>query len=82
MEVALICTVFGVFILCSFKLGYQFGQNKSVEVVVPKEKKTIKEHIKQKKAEKEKEEELDEIYKIINNMENYNGTSEGQEVIK
>lgn len=82
MEIVLICTVFGVFILLSFKLGYQFGQNKGVEVVIPKEKKTIKEHIKQKKVEKEKEEELDEIYKVINNMENYNGTSEGQEVIK
>lgn len=76
MEV-LLCIVFGVFILLSFSLGYRYGKlsESKEEPVIIKEKPKKKKNI-------EPIEEDENFYKAINNMENYNGSSIGQEVIK
>ena len=76
MESIILCTIFGVFIMSSFYLGFKIGSSKEAkEVRVP-----IKKIIKKEKIKQSKEEE--QLSKVLNNIENYNGTSLGQEVIK
>ncbi len=82
LDIAFICTIFGVFILTSFKLGYKYGNSKqdNIDVAEVKKEKIIKKA--KKKEEDEEVRKLNSFYTAINNLENYNGTSEGQEVIK
>lgn len=84
IDVALLCTIFGVFILLSFKLGFKYGLlSKEPET---KETPTIKlepKIIKKKKQEKdESTKEFETLCTAINNLENYKGSSEGQVSIK
>lgn len=78
IDMTLLCTVFGTFILLSFRLGYMCNKGNPVtKEETPK--------IEKKRAKKEIEEadkEFKNLITGINNIENYNGTSEGQVQIK
>lgn len=80
METIILCTVFGVFILISFLLGIKAGMMMSKDTKV-----TNNEKIKKLKPTKnnefktnESDDELDELAKIMHNIEVYDGTGEGQ----
>lgn len=80
METIILCTVFGVFILISFLLGIKAGMMMSKDTKV-----TNNEKIKKTKPIKndefktnENDDELDELAKIMHNIEVYDGTGEGQ----
>lgn len=84
IDVALLCTTFGVFILLSFKLGFKYGLlTKKEETKETKAKKEKIKIIKKKKQEKdESAKEFENLCTAINNLENYKGSSEGQVSIK
>ena len=80
METIILCTIFGAFILISFFFGIKVG------MMVPKDTKIPNnEKIKKSKPIKndefnmnENNDELDEVAKIMHNIEVYDGTGEGQ----
>lgn len=80
METIILCAMFGAFILISFFFGIKVG------MMVPKDTKILNnEKIKKSKPIKNNEfnmnennDELDEVAKIMYNIEVYNGTAEGQ----
>ena len=81
METVLTCAVFGVFIMSSFSIGYRYGAKKE-NILKQNISNPIKERIKNKKIERKQEEQEEELFMAINNIEKYNGSSEGQEVIR
>ena len=84
IDIVLLCATFGVFILASFKLGYQFGSNDKSKPTNEEKPKVIKETKKPNKTTKEDEaqKEFENLCTAINNLENYTGSSEGQVSIK
>lgn len=79
METIILCTLLGVFILISFLFGIKIG------MMIPKEEKKVTNKIKSLKPVKSKEfatndkdEELDEVAKLMHNIEIYDGTAKGQ----
>lgn len=82
IETTLICALFGVFILVAYSMGLKNGQklvNKE-EIKVPIVEKQ------EKSAEKyEEDEEFDKqqeaLMQLLENIENYDGTSRGQKKI-
>lgn len=80
MEAIILCIVFGVFMIISFTLGFKLGSGKEIkEEIVSTPKKKITNFFKTKEEKHDKEQE--KLWKAITNIENYNGTAEGQEMI-
>lgn len=81
METILICTVFGVFLCLAFFLGAKIGQtvaqNKTIEIPNLNPVKKVQEI----KKTKEEQKELDRMNKILQNIENYDGTDSGQQEV-
>ena len=79
----LLCTVFGVFILLSFVIGVRIGQkvnnNESIELNPVKVYKEYKDEEESKRQLKFSEEVMNTM---LENIDNYNGTAEGQKDIK
>ena len=79
----LLCTVFGVFILLSFVIGVRIGQkvnnNEPIELNPVKVYKDYKEEEESKRQLKFSEEAMNTM---LENIDNYNGTAEGQKDIK
>ena len=79
----LLCTVFGVFILLSFVIGVRIGQkvnnNESIELNPVKVYKDYKDEEESKRQLKFSEEVMNTM---LENIDNYNGTAEGQKDIK
>lgn len=80
IEILFICLIFGIFIIYSFLKGIQIGQkiikNETVEIKNPV--KIVQKQINDKTIlkEEQKQREIDEIN--LYNIENYNGSSNGQ----
>ena len=82
METIITCTIFGVFILVAYTLGLKNGQKivKSEPIELPKVENLV-EKIQQKKLEKEQQKEIDKINKILENIDNYDGTGANQQEV-
>ena len=82
METIFTCTIFGVFILISYTLGLKNGQKiiKNEPVELPKVENPV-EKMQQKKLEKEQQKEIDKINKILENIDNYDGTGANQQEV-
>lgn len=81
MEIILILAVGALNIACFFigaKVGQRVTKGESVELPAVNPIKAIKEHNEQKRAEKEAEREQKRIKTIMENIENYDGTPNGQ----
>ncbi len=81
MEIILILAVGALNIACFFigaKVGQRVTKGESVELPSVNPIKAIKEHNEQKRAEKEAEREQKRIKTIMENIENYDGTPNGQ----
>lgn len=81
MEIILILAVGALNIACFFigaKVGQRVTKGESVELPSVNPIKAIKEHNEQKRAEKEAEREQKRIKTIKENIENYDGTPNGQ----
>ena len=81
MEIILILVVGALNIACFFigaKVGQRVTKGESVELPSVNPIKAIKEHNEQKRAEKEAEREQKRIKTIKENIENYDGTPNGQ----
>lgn len=82
----IIYTVLCILCLCvGFFVGYNISKeskkiNNQVTIKNPKEK--IKNIVKTKKNDKKLEEQLEELNKIYDNIENYDGTSKNQKELK
>lgn len=79
METIVLCLMFGAFIFASFYFGFKLGNKGEIKAEEPK---TLVNKITTKLKKEEDNTEEEELWKVINNIENYNGTSEGQEVIE
>lgn len=81
IEVIILCTIVGVFIIVAYSLGLKNGQrlSKNEEVVVPNVNpiKVVTEEI-----EKHEEKKKQQAYEIMmSNIDNYDGTGLGQQDI-
>lgn len=78
METVLICLVFGAGMLTSFVVGAKVGQKvvkgEKVELPLPNPVKAIREREERREAKAE----ADRLATILENIENYDGTSAGQ----
>lgn len=82
METIITCTIFGVFILVSYTLGLKNGQKivKNEPINLPKVENPF-EKISQEKLEKEQQKEIEKINKILENIDNYDGTGANQQEV-
>lgn len=80
----LIYTILCIICLCiGFFTGYKLQtETKREKISIPNPIKIVKEKIQNKKENEKINEQLEEINKIYQNIENYNGSSEGQEEVK
>ena len=80
----LIYTILCIICLCiGFYTGYKLpNEKKKKETHIQNPINTIKEKMQNKKENKKINEQLEELNKIYQNIENYNGSSEGQEEVK
>lgn len=82
METILIIAVVGALNIACFFIGAKVGQRvtkgENIELPSLNPVKAIKEHNEQKQAEKEAEREQERINTIMQNIENYDGTPNGQ----
>lgn len=81
----LIYTILCIACLCiGFFVGYNTsGNNKPTsKISMPNPIKEIKTKMEDKKANEELKEQLEELNKIYENIENYNGSNEGQKELK
>lgn len=81
MEIILILVVGALNIACFFigaKVGQRVAKGESVELPSLNPVKAVKEHNEKKLAEKEAEREQERIRTIMENIENYDGTPNGQ----
>lgn len=83
--VNLIYTILCIACLCvGFFVGYKTAEvNKIVsKVSIPNPVKTVKEKIEDRKVQEQIQEQLEELNRICENIENYNGSNEGQKELK
>lgn len=82
MESIITCTIFGVFILIAYTLGLKNGQRivKNEPIELPKVENPV-ESINKKRLEKEQQKEIDKINKILENIDNYDGTGANQQEV-
>ena len=81
MEIVLIIAVGALNIACFFigaKVGQRVAKGESVELPTLNPVKAVKEHNEKKQAEKEAEREQEKINTIMENINNYDGTPNGQ----
>lgn len=81
MEIILIAIVGALNIACFFigaKVGQRVTKGENIELPSLNPVKAIKEHNEKKQAEKEAEREQERIRTIMENIENYDGTPNGQ----
>lgn len=82
MGTILIIAVVGALNIACFFIGAKVGQRvtkgENIELPSLNPVKAIKEHNEQKRAEKEAEREQERINTIMQNIENYDGTPNGQ----
>lgn len=81
MEIILILAVGALNIACFFigaKVGQRVTKGENIELPSLNPVKAIKEHNEKKQAEKEAEREQERIRTIMENIENYDGTPNGQ----
>jgi uncharacterized protein YneF (UPF0154 family) len=80
----LIYTILCIICLCvGFFVGYKLQKKQTTkETAIPNPIKTVKEKMQNKKEKEKINEQLEELNKIYQNIENYNGSSEGQEEVK
>lgn len=81
----LIYTILCIACLCvGFFVGYKTaGGNKTVnKVSIANPIKTVKEKMEDKKAQEEIQEQLEELNKIYENLESYDGSNKGQKELK
>lgn len=80
----LIYTILCIICLCiGFFTGYRLQSDKKIErISIPNPIKTVKEKMENKKENEKIKEQLEELNKICQNIENYNGSSENQEEVK
>ena len=81
METVLVCTVFGVFLCISFLLGAKVGQkvanNEPITMPTLNPVKMVKNY----KLTKKQQEEIDELNKLMSNIDNYDGSDIGQQEV-
>ena len=81
METVLVCTVFGVFLCISFLLGAKVGQkianNEPITIPTLNPVKVVKNY----KLTKKQQEEIDELNKLMSNIDNYDGSDIGQQEV-
>lgn len=83
--ISLINSILPVLCLCiGFFVGYKLNTNKTIEVpeVIKHPKKYIKKKIEEKQEIKRVQEEIDYLNDVLYNIENYDGTGNGQKPIK
>lgn len=79
--ISLIYTVLCIACLCvGFFCGYRIGHQKPIHIQNPIT--TVKEKMETKKIEDANKERLEELNTILENIENYDGTSQGQKELK
>ena len=82
IETIIICALFGVFILVAYSMGLKNGQkivNKE-EIKVPiveKQEKSVEKYEEDEEFDKQQE----ALMQLLENIENYDGTSRGQKKI-
>ena len=76
----LIYTILCILCLCiGFYFGFRIGKEKEIpKVKIKAPSQIIKEH----KANKEEEKEMNRLNTILNNIDNYNGTSDYQQEVE
>ncbi len=81
METVLICTVFGVFLCFAFVFGIKIGellsQGKTIDIPSLNPIKQLKKNIENKSQRKERE----NYNKLLQNIDNYDGTELGQKEV-
>ena len=81
--VNLIYTILCIICMCiGFFVGYKIGKGEKVQVSIPNPVKTVKEKIEDRKVQEQIQEQLEELNRICENIENYNGSNEGQKELK
>ena len=79
--ISLIYTVLCIACLCvGFFCGYRLNNEKPIHIQNPIT--TVKEKMETKKIEDANKERLEELNTILENIENYDGTSQGQKELK
>ena len=80
----LIYTILCIVCLCiGFFYGYRLTNKKSIEnISVSNPIKKVKEKIEDKKEQEKINEQLEELNKIYENIENYDGTNKGQKELR
>ena len=78
----MISLIYTILCIACFITGFFFGSKKEEPIKKINPIKTIKEKVEEHQTEKEIQEQLEELNKIANNIEKYDGTSEGQEEVK
>lgn len=79
----MISLIYTILCIACLVIGFFLGLKKE-EPIIKKIKpiKTIRQKVEEQQTEKEIQEQLEELNKIANNIEKYDGTSEGQEEVK
>ena len=81
--ISLLYTILCIFCLClGFFVGQKTSKNEKLEIKIPNPVKDIKEKMEDKKYNEELQEQIDELNRIAENIENYDGTSENQKELK
>lgn len=81
----LIYTILCIACLCiGFFVGYKIASLNKItgKVSIPHPIKTVKEKIENKKEQEAIQEQLDELNRIYENIENYDGSNKGQKELK
>ena len=82
METVLICMVLGVGMLTAFVIGAKVGQavskGEKVELSIPNPVEAVRESVERREARREAKAKTDRFEAIMQNIDNYDGTSMGQ----
>lgn len=85
IDVVILCTIFGVFILFAFIKGIEIGvklrKDESIEIPNLNPITHIKEKIEEKEFREQQNEEQEKIEIMLENIERYDGTEIGQKDI-
>lgn len=85
IDIAILCTVFGVFILVAFIKGVEIGvklrKEETIEVPTLNPATHIKKKLEEKEFKESQNKEQERIEIMLENIENYNGTDIGQKDI-
>lgn len=82
MELIISSTLFGVFIILSYTLGLKNGHKLSNNKSINMPSLNIPKKIREYKNSKEEQKEQERLETILQNIERYDGSEIGQEVVK